>query len=193
MKTILKRITKPASLITLDEAKEQSRIDGSDDDDTLSALIDAVSDTLDGPKSKLGRAVMLQGWSFSRCMPTGRQLVSFPVVPLISIDAIQYVGEDGETATIESSEYCAYDLDHSVAIEPVTGWPSGSHRIDAFTITATCGCAEDDVPAKIKQAARLLCAHWYENREASTERAQHAIPFGVQCLLDVHRNGWVEA
>jgi uncharacterized phiE125 gp8 family phage protein len=43
------------------------------------------------------------------------------------------------------------------------------------------------VPASLKSAIKLLVAHYYENREASAEKALTEIPLGVERLVWLHR------
>lgn len=43
-------------------------------------------------------------------------------------------------------------------------------------------------PADILQAVKLLVAHFYENREATMEAGDRALPFGVRPLLAAHRD-----
>jgi len=193
MKQIIARANVPDPLISVDEAKEQSRIDGDADDDTLKALVAAVSDAIDGPKSMLGRAVMPQLWGCAQPLPRRYDVVKIPITPLIEIEAVKFIDTDDVSHSMSIDEFRVYRFDTYTEIEPVNRWPSGSLRKDALTITASYGHAEEQVPEKIKQAARLLCAHWFENREATTDRPQRSIPFGVQCLLDIDRRGWVGA
>lgn len=46
-----------------------------------------------------------------------------------------------------------------------------------------CDVAADPMPAALKQAALLLIAEWYQNREASS-RDRAEIPFGVSALIN---------
>lgn len=45
------------------------------------------------------------------------------------------------------------------------------------------------VPADLKEAIRLLTAHWYENREASIVGVSaQEIPYGIRDIVREHRN-----
>lgn len=45
------------------------------------------------------------------------------------------------------------------------------------------------VPADLKEAIRLLTAHWYENREASIIGVSaQEIPYGIRDIIREHRN-----
>lgn len=47
----------------------------------------------------------------------------------------------------------------------------------------------DSTPADLKEAIRLLTAHWYENREASLVGVNaQEIPYGVRDIVREYRN-----
>ena len=47
----------------------------------------------------------------------------------------------------------------------------------------------NSVPADLKEAIRLLTAHWYENREASIVGVSaQEIPYGIRDIVREHRN-----
>lgn len=49
------------------------------------------------------------------------------------------------------------------------------------------GLGQDPVPEDLRQAALMLAAHWYENREATTEAAREP-PFGVSEIIREYRD-----
>ncbi|QMV26844.1 phage gp6-like head-tail connector protein [Brucella sp. BO3] len=67
-----------------------------------------------------------------------------------------------------------------------------NHYIDAaaeFIFDFTGNAVPDPAPAQIKQAILMICAHWYENREASTVGISAAtLPLGVIAILRNHRD-----
>lgn len=42
---------------------------------------------------------------------------------------------------------------------------------------------DGDLPLELKQAALMLAAHWYRQREAASESSQNAVPYGVSALV----------
>lgn len=54
-------------------------------------------------------------------------------------------------------------------------------------ITAGYGDAASDVPEALRQAVRLLVAHWYENRGLATTGAITVLPATVAALLAPYR------
>lgn len=54
-----------------------------------------------------------------------------------------------------------------------------TQRDEASLIEAGGG----DLPMELKQAALLLAAHWYRQREAASDGSQSAVPYGVAALV----------
>ena len=40
-----------------------------------------------------------------------------------------------------------------------------------------------DLPIELKQAALLLAAHWYRQREAAADGSQSSVPYGIEALV----------
>ena len=69
-------------------------------------------------------------------------------------------------------------------------WPSTYDRLNAIEITflAGYGATAATVPETIKQAILLLLAHYYENREATTDgRAITSVPMAYESLIWTER------
>jgi len=126
--------------VTLAEAKSFCRIDGSDEDALVNALIAAARLQVE---SLTGRALITQTWRLTMaCAP---RLVELPVIPVAALVA----APDG--AVLQG--------DAVLLVEPV----------DELTVDYTAGYgAAADVPGDLKQAVLTLVAYWYENRDAVT-------------------------
>jgi len=126
--------------VTLAEAKAHCRIDGSDEDALVSALIAAARMQVE---SLSGRALVTQTWRLTMtCAP---RLVELPVIPAASLVA----APDG--AVLQG--------DAVLLVEPT----------DELTVDYTAGYGDAaDVPGDLKQAVLTLVAYWYENRDAVT-------------------------
>lgn len=177
--------------ITLAEAKAHLRVDSTDEDALISALIAAAVAHFDGT-GVLGRAMITQTWEQSfQYTRTWERLVVGPFQSLVSVEYYD-AGNVLQTATLEDFE-TRVDGDH-VLIGPKVNaaWPSIYSRPDAVTVTyvAGYGDAADDVPASVRQAILLTVAHWYENREAVSELPLKPVPMAVDALIGVERVGW---
>lgn len=126
--------------VTLAEAKAFCRIDGSDEDALVNALIAAARLQVE---SLTGRALITQTWRLTMaCAP---RLVELPVIPVAALVA----APDG--AVLQG--------DAVLLVEPV----------DELTVDYAAGYgAAADVPGDLKQAVLTLVAYWYENRDAVT-------------------------
>ena len=124
--------------VTLAEAKTFCRIDGSDEDALVSALIAAARLQVE---SLTGRALVTQTWRLTlRCAP---RLVELPVIPAASL--------------LEAPDGAVLQGDAVLLLEPV----------DELSIDYTAGYgAAAEVPRDLKQVVLTLVAYWYENRDA---------------------------
>lgn len=85
--------------------------------------------------------------------------------------------------TLEDAKL-ALRIDHAHEDVLIQGYIDAA---DAWVSRVT-GKSFDPAPADVKQAARMLVAHWYDNREAASEKAMQAVPFGVRALIANHRS-----
>lgn len=189
---ILERVTGPAStIVSLAEAKEHLRVDFSDDDDYITALVAAADAHLDGPFGAVGIALDEQTWRVTRPAAQGRYGVRLPVLPLVAVTAISYLDQDEAEQSATLSDFQWFNGDSFAYVEPKKGnaWPAMSAERNALRITFTAGTG---CPEGVKHAAKLLVGHWYENREAVSVRDGVAeFPMAVDALLSRYRRGWI--
>jgi len=191
---LLTRTAAPAALLTLAEIKAQCNIAHSDDDTMLGALGDAAAALLDGPDGMVGRALVSQEWTLQITPPSGRNPVSFPLGPLISLDTVSYYDADNASQTLDLADLTTYSSRDFAYVVPDIGtaWPAMYARPDALTLVFTCGHAT--VPANVLHAAKALVSHWYENRDAVNIGSTPAeVPMLVEALLAGYRAGWISA
>jgi len=171
--------------ITLEEAKAQTRVDGADDDASLTAYIAGARAHAE---AYCGTPFVSRTISV-KCDGFG-DFAQFPVVPVSAVSAIGYVDAEGETQILDASVYelRADGLTAAIALAYGATWPaiqSGSR----ITVTANVGYAA--VPDDIKLAILLLVGHWHKYREAGARETGNGeaqeIPHGVNALLCNHR------
>ena len=158
-------LTPPAvEPLTLAEAKAYLRVEHDDDDAVVSALISAARMHIE---AQTRRALITQTWRLARdgWPPQGR-LAVVPV-PLRSIVAARVYHEDGALQSIDTQ---AFTLDKAAApaLIAFAPWslPVPTRRIAGIELDVEVGYggAGSDVPQPLRQAIKLLLAHWYENR-----------------------------
>ncbi|MEF2551994.1 head-tail connector protein [Aurantimonas sp. A2-1-M11] len=184
-------ITAPAALpVALVEAKKHLRVDHDDEDNLITAYIEAATAHLDGYSGVLGRALINQGWrqdfdGFCR-------ILRLPL-PNVSAAAVTYDDASGAEQTVDSGTFriLSDHLSAYVAASLDTVWPSA--RVDAgsvrVTFTAGYGEAAEDVPAPIRSAILLMIGDLYENRATVSERGSGRIDMSttVERLITPYR------
>lgn len=203
-------VTAPAEEpLTLAEAKAHLRVDASNEDDLIAALIVAARELAE---TRQRRALVTQTWDltldrwpygggyYDRAIRqmgpgsplwlpnTGQLPIELPRPPLQSVTSIAYVDPEGNSQTLDPSAYVV-STGTPGRIAPAYGltWPSIRNQIDAVTIRYVAGYgAASAVPKATKQAILLLVGHLYENREAVAVNVGANIlelPMGVEALL----------
>lgn len=153
----------PAEPITLAEAKQFIRVEHDDDDDVVSALIVGSRIHLE---ARTRRALITQSWRLTRDVwPEAGCLPVLPV-PVKTLDAVRVYKSDGTTQAIDVS---AFTFDKSAAPARLAftqgALPAPERPVAGIEVDVTCGYGDAaDVPEALRQAIRLLVAHWYENR-----------------------------
>ena len=166
-------VTPPATFpVTLDEAKNFLRVDGSEDDDLINGAI-ATATQLAEAWTK--RAFITQGWEVVLDQSPAGALV-LPKPPLVEVASVTVIGDDGGETIVPPDTYWA---DRFGRLMNARGhaWPH--HRgFASFIVAFTAGYGlAASVPAPIKQAILQAVGHLYANREAQE------LPPGAETLL----------
>ena len=184
--------TAPATTpVSLTEVKLHLRVDGTDEDSLITALIGAAVAHLDG-LGVLGRAMITQSWA--EWVGSSPGIVTLPIGPFQSLTSVEYYDDAGALQTATLSDYEVRLEGDRVNVRPKTGkaWPDAATRSDAIKIVyvAGYGDAGTDVPQSIRQAILLMVGHWYENRTAVSEANLKEVPLAVDALIGIERVGW---
>lgn len=171
--------------LSLAEAKAHCRVDGSDDDTLITALIVTARRMAE---QATGRALVTQSWRYLLdTFPVAA--IDLPLPPLVSVQSVKYLDSNGTLQTlVADTDYAVYTSSLLGLVAPAYGmsWPSPRDVREAVRIEFTAGYgAAAAVPNDIKQWMLLQICHWYDNRQAAGEK--HApLPF-VDALLDPYR------
>ena len=174
--------------VTLAEAKLFLRVEHDDDDDLIAAL---VAGSRIHVEAQTRRALITQTWRLTRdAWPRSGRFFVLPV-PLVSLVAARIYKSDNTTQALDLS---AFTLDKTAAPAmlaftpgtlPVPGRPAAGIEVD---VTTGYGAAGENVPEPLRQAIRLLTAHWYENRGLAAVGQQVALlPATVAALIAPYR------
>lgn len=150
--------------VTLDESKAWLRVEHDDDDDVIAALIAGARTHVE---AQTRRALITQNWRLVRdAWPDDGQIAVLPA-PLRELIAARVYRLDGTIQDIDVDAFAA-DVAAAPAVLafasgalPVPGRVAAGIELD---VEVGYGDAPLDVPECLRQAIRILVAHWYENR-----------------------------
>lgn len=175
----LVRTAAPASgAVSLEEARDFTRVSGSADDRLLSLLIASASARVE---AHTGRALIRQSWrEVRRRFDDARRLSAdgacFALLrpPLIAVERVDVVEADGAATPWSEEEYRAdaeADPGRLIALAPfgfpAPGGPGGSIRI---AYHAGYGETPEDVPEPLREAVLRLVATAFERGDRDTGR-----------------------
>jgi uncharacterized phiE125 gp8 family phage protein len=173
--------------ISRDEAKEYLRVEHNDDDDIIAALIVGARIHVE---AQTKRALITQSWRISadRWPRDGRLPVT--PAPLQSLTAARVYDADGTARDIDTQAFVVEPGAPALIFVP---WalPAPGRAAAGIALDVVCGYgdAATDVPEPLRQAIRVLVAHWYENRGlVAGAAAQSAVlPASFMALIAPYR------
>lgn len=154
--------------LTTAEAKAHLRVEHSDEDTYIDALIKAAREFVE---ARTDRQLVTATWNITLDgFPCHRRPIKLPKYPTQSVESITYTDTAGDSQTWDSASYRVDTSREPAVILPAVGasYPSAIAEPGSVTIQVVAGYgAAAAVPEAAKSAMRLLIAHWYENREAA--------------------------
>lgn len=176
--------------VTLTEAIDWMRIDGTVEDALIDPLIPAARRWAEGYAR---RALITQTWDMMLDRFPARDIL-VPLPPLQSVTSIDYIDTAGASQLLAASEYQTDIVSEPGRIAPsvdAVTWPATQiGALNAVTIrfTAGYGIAAQSVPEPIRQGMLMLIAHMFERRESTIVGAQATrVPMSAEWLLDPYR------
>lgn len=143
----------------------------------LTALIRAATAAVE---RRLDAALVAQDWLWRTTSPA-RPL---PLAPVIAVLSVETVAPSGARTPLADWSLVRDRPRPRLAVSVFPPVPAKGHVEVVFT--AGYGPAPEDIPEDIRHAVTLLAAHFYENREATTD-GRGPLPLGVASLLAPHR------
>ena len=178
-------ITAPADEpLSLSEAKAFLRVEHEDDDPVIMALIAAARLQVE---AQTRRALLSQTWRVIRdAWPASGRIVMTPG-PVRAVTAARVYDDAGVAQDIEPQSFVVNVAHSSLSFPPWAPPPPG--RASAgIEIDVAVGYGDDaaDVPEPLRQAIRMLVAHWYDHRGVVAAEGR-ALPQGVAALIAPYR------
>lgn len=181
-------ITPPAAVVTLDEACQHLRVEHTDDNAYITALIATATGWIDGPQGWLGRSLGEQTLEARFC--AFADTIALPCPPVVQIVSVKYDDALGAEQTLDPAGYRLIGSQDSprLALAYGASWPSVRYWDEAIRIRYVAGYP-DGIPAPVKHAILLMIGHLYANRESvtMTTTKPEALPMGVDALLGPYR------
>jgi uncharacterized phiE125 gp8 family phage protein len=177
----------PIEPVSLAEAKAYLRVEHNDDDDVIAALIAGARVHIE---ALTRRALITQSWRLIRDEWPADGRIAVTPVPLREVLAARVYKLDGSPQAIDTAAFVA-DMASAPAVLGFTlgAVPSPGRTVGGIEIDVEVGYgdAASDVPLPLRQALRMLLAHWYENRGLLGENGFVPLPQGAAALLAPYR------
>lgn len=162
------------SIVTRTQAKTHLRVDGTDDDTLIDALINAAGERAEVVTGKqfwtAVRVLRMDTWHDPDYRRDRSPDIYIPLPPLQSISSVVYTDNDGVTQTWSTSDYVV-DIYHEPGrVRPAynVSLPTirdGIHNAIAITYSCGYGTNATNVPASIGQGMLLQIGAHYKFRE----------------------------
>jgi uncharacterized phiE125 gp8 family phage protein len=174
--------------VTLADAKAYLRVEHSDDDAVITALIAGARSHVE---AQTRRALITQTWRLVRDAWPGQGCIAVVPSPLRQITAARVYREDGSTQAIDLQAFVSDQAAAPAIIAfaawslPVPGRPVAGIEID---VEVGYGSGPANVPDPLRQAIKLLVSHWYENRGViAVGQSVAVLPLTVAALIAPYR------
>lgn len=175
--------------LSLDDAKAHLRIatsDGeayiTDDDALLIGIINAACDRVERYTGRMFRncEMTVQYPAF----PAGADPIVIPRGPLVSVDSFTYYDSDNGSQTYTGHQVDTLSVPGLVYPAVDASWPATKARIDAVTLTISCGYDIDDVPPSVIHAMKLFTELEYDELDpAKADRLERRVQSLVRGLV----------
>lgn len=173
--------------VSLSELKNHARIDTTDDDALLTALIVAARQWAERFTQ---RVFITQTWRLWLDTPPETATLNLPRSPLISVLNVQFY-DDADGATVWSNANYFVDTSSEngrLALRNGATWPSAGRNPNGMMIEYTAGYGgAAAVPESIKLAIKQLATHWYEHRGEAIDVDLKQAPLVIEMLLSPYK------
>ncbi len=183
---MIKLITMPTvEPVTLLEAKQQCRVDHTDDDSYIEGLI---ANARSACEDYTLTSFLTQSWDL--VLDEAGYYIDLPRPPLQSVTGVYVTDDDGVESTVDPASYRVDNVSTPgrILLKPGYSWPLYTARM-GFRIRYTAGYTTANlVPRPIKKAILMLVAYLYDNPGDTRGTATASrLPDDVKTLLDPYK------
>lgn len=176
--------------VTLAEMKLHSRIDNSDDDTLVTSLIIAARMQIEQmANTKLITQTL--ALSIDSLPDSGILYLDGPVQ---SVTTFEYTDLNGDLQEWDDTLYQVDITANPARLMPLYDeyFPDILNDYNSIVVTYVAGCGNaNEVPAILKQAIKMLVAHWYNQRETVGEVQGYEVPYAVDNIVKMFSRGIV--
>jgi len=174
-----------AEPVTLAEAKAFLRVEHDADDDVIATLVTAARCHVE---AQTRRALLTQVWRLTRdAWPIDGRIPVAPS-PLQALAAARVHDAAGAAHALDPQVFLVDAAGAQLVFAPGSLPAPGRAAGIELDIAVGYGDAAADAPQPLRQAVRMLVAHWYENRGvAAAEAGAAVLPLSVAALLAPYR------
>ena len=154
--------------ITLTEAKNFLRVDGSDDDVLIGALISAAREMCEQYTRRILVTTTID--EYFDGFPNYKNAISKDFIylsrgPVQSITNLKYVDEIGSEETVASSYYVSDTISEPARIASTAGWFATNGIINQVIVRYVVGTDVSSIPTPLKQGMLLIISDLYDKRD----------------------------
>lgn len=175
-------ITAPADEpVTLADAKDWLKIDGTDEDRLVTALISSARLAVE---AATGLFLLPQTWrlSFDDWPPSGRLVL--PYAPLQSVQVFRVINANGNASAVPLNNLNIDPAGRQPRIALKSAPPAKNQDLHAYEIDVIFGYGDANaVPETLKLAIKMLVAFWHENRGDEGASVAQKWPDAISALL----------
>ena len=179
-------IEKPAytsgtDVVSLADMKLFLRVDGSDEDTTITSLLDAAVTHISDYTNR-----HFTGDSDAKFYLEKWRSASLAFGPVTRISAVKYYDTSGTLQTLSSTKwYATANTDSTMRVYFHDTPDLEEYNASPVYLECKVGAQES---ASVQTATKLLVAHWFENRRAViTGASANTVPLSVHSLLNSER------
>ena len=172
--------------ITLTEAKNFLRVDHSDDDTLISALITASRQMCEEYTRRILVTTTIDEY-FDK-FPMNRwenlsNLIYLSRGPVASITSVKYVDEIGSEVTIMSDQYIIDTISEPARIQSTAGWFAAAGVVNKVIVRYVVGTDVSSIPKPLIQGMMLVISDLYDKRNDRVK----ALPTASEYLWNPYR------
>lgn len=165
----------PVSLL---EAKNHLRVDGSQDDALIQLCISSARMLFEKSCE-----ISIASQTLRLCLDEFPEVIHLPSGPVTAITEISFTDSLGEEQTL--AEWVADVVSSPARITPSAGavWPQTASQLNAVRVTYTTGWTPSSVPKLLKSGILFYVGHLFANREAVITGTATELPLAVESIM----------